>query len=165
MKTLKYVTAGLFTLAILTTAAIGHADLKIRKPVLLKANLVVTIVALHPVKYGKIKPGSGVNLSFTVKNNGPVATGRSASYSLSCTVLSGGPTCPVPNTTTPRSLPTIAAGASRNISLFGAIPAQAGRYRVYISVKPTTSRGRSRSVDINVGFLIRKRPGRTKYQR
>ncbi len=161
MKTLKYAISGLFTLALLTTAAVGHADIKF-KPVL-KANLVVTTIALHPVKYGKIKPGVGVNLSITIKNKGLRSTGRSATYTLTCTVLSGGPTCPVPNIT--RSLPNIAAGASHTVSLFGAIPAQTGKYRVYISVKPTTSRGRARSVEINVGYVLRKRPGRTKYSR
>lgn len=163
MKTLNYVISGLFTLAILTTAAISHADLRLKKPVLLKANLVITTTTLHPVKYGKIKPGSTVNLGFTVKNKGLVSTGPSASYTLSCTVLSGGPTCPVPNTTRP--LPAIAAGASHTVNLYGFIPAKVGKYRVYIRVKPTKSRGRPRSVDINVGYALRKRPGRTKYSR
>jgi hypothetical protein len=93
-----------------------------------------------------LKAGSAVDLSIQFMNVG-LGPSTSFTYSLSCKVLSGGPECPVPNTThTVNKVIQVNQGYSA--ILMGANPAKAGQYRV--SVILPGARGRPPGVTLNV---------------
>jgi len=106
------------------TAELGHV-VKVRSP-----KIVVESVAVHPYP---LKAGRAVDLSVNLKNKGSGPSLSGYKYRITCKVLSGGPACPVPDST--RTIPrAIKAGGSYTDQLLGAKAALAGKYRVSIFV-------------------------------
>jgi len=113
------------------TAKLGQI-LKLREP-----KVVVESVAVRPFP---LKAGGVVDLSVNLKNKGSGPSPSGYKYKITCKVLSGGPTCPVPNST--RTIPKVMEpGGTYSDRLLCATPAAAGRYRVSIFA-PYNSKGR-----------------------
>ena len=98
-------------------------------------------------------PGKVVDLIITFKNKSQAVSNAALKYSVSCTMKSGGPSCPVASST--RSInKAIPAGQTQNITLAGATPAVAGTYE--ITVKPEGGPDESgKSITIDVGLKIK----------
>ena len=99
-----------------------------------KPDLYVVFIAHKPVKNGVVAAGKTIDISFTIANKGTAPTTSADTYTVSCKVLSGGPSCPIANTTGP--LPRINPKSSRNMSLYGIIKAKPGKYQVTVKVNP-----------------------------
>lgn len=122
-----------------------------------KANLVVSGgVSYAPVKDGMITPGANMRLGFYIKNKGNKASEGLGTYSIKCTVLSGGK-CPVVNVNN-KPVPNLAPGASKSFTLIQAKAAEKGKYLVTITTKPTSARGRPKQIQFTVGTLVVKSP-------
>mgnify|MGYP001611442097 CR=1 FL=1 len=117
--------------------------------------LGVSRIAVHPAP---LKAGTPVNLDIAFENKGNKASATDAQYKLTCTVLKGGPECPVPST-----IGTIGGGIepgqSQSVTLMGAKPAAAGEYRVSVAVPPDQM-GRPYSMTLKVAPVIKKDPVR-----
>jgi hypothetical protein len=96
-----------------------------------KAVVVVETVAFKPAP---LTAGKAIDLSLSFKNSGTAASDPALQYSLSCTVKSGGPACPIPATKRPVSSAGLAPGESRVVTLAGASPATAGSYDLVVTV-------------------------------
>lgn len=122
----------------------------------LKANLVVEQqYSYAPVKDGMITPGANMMLNFSIKNAGLAESGNLGKYSIICTVISGGE-CPLASSSD-RSVPNLAPGASKSFTLIGASGAEKGKYRIVITTKPTSSRGRPWTKEFTVGDMVLKK--------
>lgn len=134
-----------------------------RPQMLMAPRLQVKSVAVHPVP---LKAGTPVNLEIAFENKGGKASAPEAKYRLACTVLSGGPECPVPSGD--RAIGKgIEPGQTGSAVLLGAKPAEAGEYRVSVAVPPDQP-GRPHSITLKVPSPARKTvvpPGQPPFQR
>jgi hypothetical protein len=126
-----------------------------KKLKLRSANLQVGLVGIAPVKHGKVQMNKNLRLSFEIKNVGNKATDNNAKYTLKCIIIKG-TQCPIASST--GKVPYIAAGSSRSIILISASQAKPGKYRLTITLKPTTSRGRPYTRDIEVAGRMKLIP-------
>ena len=134
-------------------ASPGEATDSAVKPVppkpFLKTKVEVKTIAYQPAP---LKAGTPFNLSIEFANTGLVEIPAGLQYSLSCQVLSGGPSCPINNSvmTLNKSIPP---GESRSAFLAG-INADAGQYKLTVTPMP----GKGMSVTLNVAPKIIPRP-------
>jgi hypothetical protein len=104
-----------------------------------------------------LKEGNPVNMFIAFENKGLGKSKSDATYKIQCNIISGGgPSnkCAVPSSEMSFGK-EILPGGTHSVSLYGATPAEAGRYRVMITFPGTVARGRPYTVVLNVA----KKPG------
>jgi hypothetical protein len=112
----------------------------------LKAGVTLESVAFKPAP---LVAGTPVDIALSFKNGGTVASDPGLKYTIACLVKSGGPNCPVANTTRPVSASGIGPGMSVTASLAGASPAEAGSYELTIAI----GEAKGRSFPLSVGVV------------
>ncbi|MHB8836571.1 MAG: hypothetical protein ACYC9Y_12845 [Candidatus Methylomirabilia bacterium] len=97
----------------------------------LKAGVKLEFVAFKPSPQVTGKP---VDVSLSFKNAGTAASDPGLKYAITCSVKSGGPNCPVANSTRLVSATGIEPGKTVAVTLAGASPAEAGSYELTITI-------------------------------
>ncbi len=116
--------------------------------------IVVKSFAYSPAPLQEGKP---VNIHITFENKGLGKCESGAKYKIKCDIIEGGGSlkkCPVPSSEMTFGK-EILPGKTHSVSLFGATPAEAGKYKLSILFPGTTVRGRPYSIILDVA----KKPG------
>lgn len=127
----------------------SSAETNIGKIAVAQASVAVESVGFKPAP---LNAGRPVDVILTFKNNGFAASDPVLTYTLTCTVQSGGPDCPIPATTRPFGS-AIDPGKILSTTLAGATAASAGDYELSVAI----GNGRGRPFAFTVKPLLIKR--------
>ncbi len=136
-----------------------------KKPAATQIRPPKIVVETFAYKPAPLKAGNNVDIFITFRNKGLGKSHANAKFKLSCLILSGGgpdKKCPVPNgerTFGKEILP----GKTHSVSLLGANPAFAGKYRISVTFPGQKQIGRPFSIILNVApkFKVQKAPPTT----
>ena len=120
-------------------------------PTIKKPGIVVKSFAYSPAP---LKEGAHINMYIIFENKGLGKSSSNAKYQIKCDIISGGgplKKCPVPSTEMTFGK-EILPGKTHSVNLLGAIPAEAGQYKISIIIPGT--RGRPYSQVLKVAKKI-----------
>ena len=140
-----------------TPPAAGSAkEVKVLPSQTLTTAVAKAVVSVESPLFKPAPPETGKPLGvvLTFKNSGTAASDPGLKYTLTCTVKSGGPECPVANVARPRpvSAAGIPPGKTAADTLAGVVPAAAGSYELSVKI------GEAKAVSFPFSVGIKAKP-------